>query len=200
MAEDGAIALVVLAAGESRRMGRPKQLLPVAGEPLVRRVVRELGAGFAGETVVVLGAEAAAVAGALGGLPVRTVLNAAWAEGLGSSLRCGVEAALAAEPGLGAVLVALADQPGVGAGHLARLRAVWREGGRSAVATERDGVPMPPVLFGAVWFPRLRALAGDVGARALLRAAGGDVATVPAGAWPDLDTPAEYEAFLRGIS
>ncbi len=191
--------VVVLAAGASRRMGQAKQLLPVGGVPLVRAVVERLLPADLQPLVVVLGAAAPEVAKALAGLPVETVVNADWAEGMGSSLRVGVAAALERDSRLTELIVVLADQPGVTAEHLGRLRAMRRETGCAVVATANGEVQMPPVLFAVEWFPRLLTLGGDAGARGLLRAAGDDlaVAVVPAGPWPDLDTPEEYAAFLR---
>ncbi len=195
--EEGRCGVVVLAAGASRRMGRPKQLLPIGGVPLVRTVVAGLLPAGLAPVVVVLGAEAPEVRTALADLAVETVVNAAWDEGMGASLRVGMATALERAPWLTELVVVLADQPGVTAAHLSRLRDERKATGRNVVASTRDGVLMPPVLFAAAWFSRLLALRGDAGARGLLLAAGDDLAVVPAGPWPDLDTPEEYEAFLR---
>lgn len=197
MAKATPCALIVLAAGASRRMGRPKQLLPVGGVPLVRRVVEQLGAAAVTPLVVVLGAAAPEVAAALEGLSVRTVVNPSWAEGMGSSIRAGVVAALEAEPALSTLIVALGDHPNVTAAHLERLRAVHEKTGRAVVASESGGVLQPPVLFAAEYFSKLLALQGETGARALLHAAGESLTTVPAGELSDLDTPEDYAAFVE---
>src|SRR5215469_4537322 len=82
---------VVLAAGASTRMGQPKLVLPLGDEPLVRRTVREIRGGGFDDVLVVVGSDHEKVLKALGGLPVRPVLNARYEEGLGSSFRAAVE-------------------------------------------------------------------------------------------------------------
>ena len=112
------VVALLLAAGGSRRMGHPKQLLLWQGASLVRRAAETALGSRCSELLVVLGSHAAEVSAELGGLPLRTCVNPDWAEGIASSLRTGVEA-------LGehadAVLVLLADQPKVDSALLDRL-------------------------------------------------------------------------------
>lgn len=197
MAESFKCGLILLAAGASRRMGRPKQLLPVAGRPLLRHAAESAAAAPVAPVVVVLGARAAEIAPCLDGLPVQIVVNAQWDQGMGSSVRTGLRALTAGTPGLATVIIALADQPGCPADHFARLIETHRATGRSIVASSVAGVPGPPVLFTAVWFHLLLVLDGDTGARRLLRAQRAHVATVPLASGTDLDTPADYERYLR---
>lgn len=190
--------LILLAAGASTRMGRPKQLLPMyGGRPLLRHVVESALAEPVSPTIVVLGANAAEIAPCLHGLPVRIMVNSTWTEGMGSSLRCGLEALLASAPSIQNVIVALADQPDLPAGHLAKLIAAQRASGRSITASEFEGVRGPPVLFTAKFFPELRALAGEAGARSLLQIHAREVETVPLLGARDLDTPADYSHYLE---
>jgi CTP:molybdopterin cytidylyltransferase MocA len=184
------VAAVVLAAGGSARLGRPKQLLEHAGEPLVRRAAREaLGAGAA-PVVVVLGAQADAVRQALGGLPVTTVVNDAWATGLASSLAAGVREALA-EPSVGGVLVTLADQPLVDAAALARLLAAF-PGEHGVVASTYADALGVPAIFARAHADALTHLTGDAGAGAWLRRRGDAVTRVPMDAAAlDVDTEAD---------
>jgi molybdenum cofactor cytidylyltransferase len=107
-AVDTALAAVVLAAGESRRMGTPKQLLPFGDRTILERVVDTLLTAGAGEVIVVLGHMAERVRGVLGDRPVKTVVNEAYRDGMLSSVKCGVRAT---RPEHDAVLVALGDQP-----------------------------------------------------------------------------------------
>jgi CTP:molybdopterin cytidylyltransferase MocA len=201
MPEPFRCGLILLAAGGSRRMGRPKQLLPIAGRPLLRHVAERLLAAPVSPVVVVLGANAAAIAPCLGGLALSTVINERWADGMGSSLRAGLQAMVRMAPKVDAVIVALADQPQSSAGHLAALLRAHAESGRPIIATTTaGGVALPPVLFAAEWFPRLLELEGDVGARQLLQENTGRMATVPLAAAADLDTPDDYDAYLRALA
>lgn len=189
---------VVLAAGESRRMGgRPKQLLELEGEPLVRRAVRvALSAGAAG-VVVVSGAAAAEVERAVAGFGqrVRTAYNPAYASGMASSLQVGIAAL--PETATGA-LVLLADQPRVGAALVGKVLEAGRRAAAAACRYPDGGLGPPCVLNRPVWDEVAR-LEGDRGARAILRALGPQVAVVRADPAEllDVDTPEDL-ALLEG--
>jgi molybdenum cofactor cytidylyltransferase len=160
------IAGIVLAAGASRRFGSQKLLASVGGVPLVRRSVERLLEASLDEIVVVLGNNAPAVGAALAGLRVRTITNAAYATGMSSSLRAGLEAL---RPTTEAALVALADQPGVGAEIVDALVERYRAERASIVApVYGGGVRGNPVLFDRSVFDELRAVAGDEGGRSVV--------------------------------
>jgi molybdenum cofactor cytidylyltransferase len=177
-------------------MGRPKLLLPVGEQPLIRLVVERVLAARVDEVVVVLGAEAEAVGAALAGLPVRTVLNPRFAEGQATSLRAGVDALSAAAE---AVVIVLGDQPLPDPALVGRLVDAFRRSGRPiAVPRYADGRGHP-VLFAAALFDELREVTGDRGAREVIaRDAARVVEVAVPGPMPlDVDTPADYERFLR---
>lgn len=190
------IAGVVLAAGRARRFGRQKLLADLGGRPIVRHAVEQVLAAGLEEVVVVLGAESDAVAAALSGLPVRTVVNHRYSEGMASSIVCGVGAVT---PGATAIVIALGDQPTIGAGTIARLVAAWHESRRAITAPVYDGTRGTPVLFDAALRSELLALSGDGGARPVVDADPGRVTEVhfarpmP----PDVDTPAALEELRR---
>ena len=200
MVHEFSCGLILLGAGASTRMGRPKQLLPVHGKPLLRFVVESVLTVPVSPVVVVLGANAAEIAPCLDGLPVHLVVNPDWNEGMASSLRAGMEMLAACAPATQSVVGALADQPDVPAGHIAKLIETQTETGRPIVASECANVRGPPVLFTAGYFPALRALRGDAGARALLQMHAYDVITVSLVVARDLDTQADYTAYLNQLS
>jgi CTP:molybdopterin cytidylyltransferase MocA len=183
------VAGLVLAAGAGRRFGGPKALVEVGGERLVDRAVRVLRQADCDPVLAVLGAAAAdVVAGArLDGAVV--VVNDAWPEGMGSSLRCGLT--VATDLGCDAVVVLLVDQPLISADVVRRLAARWRDGTPAAVVATYDGQPRNPVLLAAPVWREVAAMAtGDVGARAWLRAHPAEVVPV---ACDDLGTPADVD-------
>jgi len=182
-------ALVLLAAGGSRRLGEPKQLLRVGAESLVQRAAR-LGLHTApADAVVVCGAHADAVWAELAGCPLRRVDCADWRGGMGRSLAVGL-AALA--PDVHGALVLLCDQPALDAGHLVALRDAWRTDPARAAASAYAGVLGVPALLPRAWFDVLLASDQDQGARTLLRAHADRVHAVPAPPLADdIDTPAQ---------
>jgi molybdenum cofactor cytidylyltransferase len=160
------IAGIVLAAGASRRFGSQKLLASVGGVPLVRRSLESLLEASLDEMIVVVGSNGPAVAAALAGLSVRTVTNTAYAAGMSTSLRAGLDAL---RPATEAALVALADQPGVGADIVDRLVERYRADGSPIVApVYRGGIRGNPVLFDRSLFAELRAVTGDEGGRSVV--------------------------------
>lgn len=194
--EEMPCGLVLLAAGASTRMGRPKQLIEIDGVALVRRTAMAALASPAKPVVVVLGANAPSIRPQLADLAITVSENADWADGMGGSLRGGVQALIAAAPHLGALIVALADQPHFTAELVGRLLARQRTSGKSIVASSHGDHLGPPVLFLRRHFAELLALSGDAGARSILQAHAGDVVKLSVPGEADLDTPADVARFL----
>jgi len=181
-----AVAIVVLAAGGSNRLGTPKQLLRWRGRTLLRRAaetavasVRRPGTSAGrvggatavplGPVVVVLGAEARAMRAELDGLAAHVAVNRRWRDGLASSLRSGLRAAIAASGrgGPAAVLIVTCDQPYVTPRLLRSLVQRFRRGA-PIVACAYAGTLGVPALFGRTFFGELASLEGDGGAKPVI--------------------------------
>lgn len=195
-ASESVIVGLLLAAGGGRRLGgRPKALLTHRGRPLVEHAVGVLRAGGCTRVHVVLGAESSAVRARADLSGCVLVDNPDWAEGMGSSLRAGLESLTGT--GADAALVSLVDQPGIGPEAVARVLAAHGSRGSrgSLVAAAYDGVRGHPVLFGADHWAGIAATAtGDRGARAYLKEHGDTITLVECGdvARPyDIDTEAD---------
>jgi molybdenum cofactor cytidylyltransferase len=210
------VALMLLAAGGSTRMGRAKQLLEYGGRPLLRHSVEQALGSRCRPVIVVLGAEAEACRAAIDDLPVQVVVNQGWAQGMGSSIRIGMSAVMSASadptvdpnadpannPTTRAVLIALCDQPLISSAFLDALVQLHHEQQTPMVAASYDNRPGVPALFARALFPRLAALDGQAGAKALLQTAdSGQLLTIPAPqAAVDVDTPDDYARLLRTLT
>ncbi len=159
------IAAIVLAAGKSSRMGANKMLLPLAGHPLVWRVVSAACASSADSVLVVLGNEADAVAAALPAGRYQRVDNPRFADGLSTSLQAGLDAL---PDDIDGALILLADMPFTSLATLETILATARETPEQIVATNQQGRPAPPVYWPRALFADLRMIRGDEGGRSLL--------------------------------
>jgi len=184
------IAALLLAAGQSSRMGSNKLLAEIDGRPMVTRVAQRLLSSHARPIVAVLGNQADRVDAALGKLPVERVRNPAFAEGLSSSLKAG----LAALPeDVDGVIVCLGDMPLVAGRDLDRLIAAFNPlEGRAIIVPTRRGKRGNPVLWAKRFIPEMAELAGDVGAKHLIGEHAELVSEVEMdsdGVLVDIDTP-----------
>ena len=187
------VAVVILAAGASRRMGVAKQLLPVGGKTLVRRSVETACDSQADAVFLVSGASCREVEDSVAGLPVTVVYNDQWAQGQSTSIVAGLSVL---PPSVRAVIFMLADQPFLTSGIINRLIAAYRQGMGPTIAPTYKGRRGNPLLFDlAVWRERLSKLTGDSGARNLLPELN-KMATVELDNdiyFRDIDTTADYQ-------
>lgn len=181
-------AVVILAAGGSRRLGQPKQLVEIEGQSLVRRAAESALSAGSGSVHVVVGAEVDRVRASLDGLPVELVVNEAWREGVASSIRAAIDAIERRERPVETLVLMLCDQPGVSGDVLRRLLEAYRMTRAPVVASRYPEGPGVPALFHAELFPALKTLDGDVGARQLIRHLDRDVVTIPFAMPDDIDT------------
>jgi CTP:molybdopterin cytidylyltransferase MocA len=182
------VAGLILAAGAGRRLGGPKALVSLHGELLVERAVRTVTNGGCDPVLVVLGSHADEVLARADLGTARVVLADNWSEGMGASLRAGLEAAEAMD--CKAVAVTLVDQPLVSAAALRRLSDAWRAGAVAAVATYDRQPRNPVVLDRSIWAEVSATAVGDVGARGWLRHHSDQVVEV---ACDDIGDPADID-------
>jgi len=194
------IAAIVLAAGTSSRMGRPKALVPIGGRPMLERVLAHLKRAPIDGAVVVLGSHADEIRHALDLGSARVVENPGFAEGLGSSLRVGVAAAPPASTHL---LIVLGDQPFVSPEAVRELvRAAGSGDGEIYIPTYK-GVRGNPVLFSARLAPEAAHIQGDVGCRAMFPRHVRAIREVPVddpGILVDIDSEEELKAVERATA
>jgi len=187
------VSAVILAAGASTRMGRPKLAIPVRGTPMIRRIVAAALASRCSEAIVVLGTHADLYRSLLDGLAVRIVENRDPTEGMASSIRAGIEAV---SPDASGAVILLADQPFVSAEVIDRLIEAVASDRRRIVASEHHGAATPPVYFPRAYFPELLALEGDRGARSVIQAHPRECVLVPLpeSCAADIDTSEDLSA------
>lgn len=187
------VAGVILAAGASRRMGRNKMLLELAGETLVRRAARRaLAAGFA-PVVVVLGYEADRVRAELASLPLEVVVNPEFTGPTSTSMHAGLRRL---GPDVDAVVLMLGDMVFVTEAMLAELSTAARTSPAPLVVSRYGDVTAPPLLFRRILFAELLAWTGEGCGKAVVERHRRDAIVIerPVAALTDIDTPQDFAA------
>ncbi len=188
------IGVIILAAGASSRLGRPKQSLLYKDKTLLQHAVEAALTSGLGPVIVVLGAGAETLQHEITEKEVHLAVNSEWKEGMASSIRCGIKALARIEPAAKGVILMVCDQPFVTVPLLNDLIAAHRKTAKPVVACSYEGTFGPPVFFHHALFAELLQVKGDMGARGVVRQHADAVAVVP---FPegtfDVDTEVDYE-------
>ncbi|MBL9174542.1 MAG: nucleotidyltransferase family protein [Verrucomicrobiales bacterium] len=190
--------ILLLAAGRSGRMGQPKQLMDWNGRPLLRHAAEQAIASGCSPVLAVLGYESVRIRECLAGLPVEIVENPSWEDGMGTTIRTGIQAL--DSRGCPSVILTLADQPLVSSATYSRIVETHRRTGRPIVASGYAGTVGVPVLFARDLYPALLQLEPTQGCKGMILTHREDAEILPCPeAECDVDTPADYERIRSGV-
>lgn len=194
------IAAVVLSAGESSRMGRPKALLPIDGQTFIEKIAAALKQAGLEKIIVVLGYNAEAMRQKIAHLPVTILVNSDYQKGQLASLQVALRHLLADESCRG-VLVHLVDHPYINADLVKLLMERFENSGKSIVVPRFNGKRGHPVFFARSLFDELLNAPMDQGAKAVVNAHREEtleVDTAHEGITVDIDTPELYRQYVKG--
>ena len=187
------IAIIILAAGSSSRLGRPKQLLEINGKTLLQKAI-ETALKISKNVIVVLGGNEKLIRPTISDFPIQIVLNENWEEGMSSSIRSGMESFT--WKNINGTLIMLSDQPFVNVLLLEKLITVFEEKKSLIVSSEYEGKLGVPAIFDSSLFEKLKKLKGQKGAKALIMNYANQVARVAFEKGKiDIDTEEDWENF-----
>jgi len=188
---------VILAAGESKRMGRPKMLLPFGENTIIETVVETVVSSSIENTLVVLGAEREKIEEKISRFPIGTVFNARYREGMLSSVRCGLRA-LPAEAR--AMLVVLGDQPALSAGIIDQIAAAYMKTAKGIVVPRFGEERGHPIVIDLKYRDEIERLSPDTGLRGVVYAHDDDVLEIEVSSpaiLHDIDDEDDYRQALE---
>jgi len=190
------ICIIILAAGESSRMGQSKQLLTIDDETLLHRAVKTALDTEADSVLVVLGFDHEKHKHALQDQPVEYVVNPQWQKGIGSSIKAGLDRLLQLKPLTEGVIIMVCDQPFLTTTHLSQLISIFQKEKKNVVTSTYDGVEGTPTLFNRSLFDDIYKLADNEGAKKIISQSKSKSHVEFKNGSIDLDTPEEYTNFL----
>ena len=195
------IPLLLVAAGPSNRMGKPKQLLPWGKKTLIEHQVETM-LQTKQEVSVVLGASSDLISPILKPYPVMQFVFKNWNLGMGNSIAFGVKSVLKKFPGAKGILIALVDQPLINKDHYENMMRLFNtEAKQIIVSKSENGWIGPPVLFDRYYFKDLEQLHGEEGAKPIITTHKNSVITIDAGvSLNDIDTQEAYEKLLKSTN
>lgn len=192
------IKIFLIAAGESKRMGSPKQLLPWKNKTLIEHQIDNLSKlGF--EINVVLGANAELIKNKIRNKNVHIVINEDWKNGMGSSISCATNKIENRIESYDGILITLVDQPLITPEYFYDMLKMFQSGKRNIVVSQSEiGVKGAPVLFDAFYADELRNLSGEKGAKPILEKNKENIVVMPPNLLlSDMDTLEEYNDLLN---
>jgi len=199
MDKKSSIAILILAAGESSRMGeRIKQILPWNDTTLLGNAVEQAKATIADNTYTVLGAFEEIIMAEVNFEANSIIPNSNWQNGLGSSITAGIDYFLSRELDYDAVLIILADQPRIDTNYLNKMIGNWRGNPSKIITTQYENGSGVPAIFGKEHFPELQKLHKDFGAKDIIAANKSIILTLnPEGKEVDIDSWESYQEIVN---
>jgi len=161
------IAVLIVAAGESKRLGQPKQLVRKNGITLLENSLQEIAKSEIGKLFLVLGANADLILNEVKTADCQVVINKNWKKGMGTSIACGMKAILKKDDCNG-VIISVADQPFLTADILKKIKEKISEK-KIIIKSKYEEGSGPPVYFSQHFFEKMKNLSGDDGAKPLVR-------------------------------
>ena len=190
--------IVVLAAGNSSRLGEPKQLLQYQDKSLIQHVVEVAIEAIHSPVIVVTGSNSDLIANELNGYTIHSIYNIDWQEGMASSIRSGLKKLIELHEPVQGVVFLVSDQPFVTTQLILNLIDKAESSQKGIIASSYDNIVGTPVLFNQKYFDSLFELTGSEGAKKLLKRFKNDAASVP---FPlggvDIDTQDDYRKLLK---
>lgn len=194
------IVVLILAAGASKRMGSPKQLLAWKNTTLLGNAIKTAKASKAADVYVVLGANASAIRAEISKAETSAISNKDWQIGMGTSIAAGINYFIEENKSYTAVLILLCDQPLISTAYLDAMIKNFKEKDKGIVATKYGNGAGVPAIFDQKYFKVLMALKGDKGAKKILEHHSTDLLLLdPEGMELDLDTADDYNALLQRV-
>lgn len=192
--------IVILAAGNSSRLGEPKQLLHFRGKTLIRHINEAALEAVGNHVIVVTGSNAELIKTELTDLPCLLAFNQNWQDGMSSSIKTGISALQTQHPDIKGTILAVSDQPFVSYETFHALIRSFEESGKGIIASKYSGSLGTPAFFAASYFPALLQLTGAEGAKKLFKRYANDVSaySFPQGSI-DIDTQEDYKRLISGI-
>jgi molybdenum cofactor cytidylyltransferase len=188
------LSAVLLAAGESKRMGKLKQLMPLGKSTILEQAIDNLLSSAVNEVIVVVGHKAEEITKAISAKPVKIMLNPNYGEGMSTSIIAGL---ILVDPRAQAVMLALGDQPLVDSQTINCLIDEFHKSDKGIAVPTYKGKRGHPVIFAIKYKPELLELKGDIGAREIIKRHPQDVLEVAVdseGVISDIDTRDDYPA------
>jgi len=192
--------IIILAAGNSSRLGEPKQLLQFQGKSLIRHITQAALETVGRNTIIVTGSNSELLEQELGDLPCKLVFNADWQKGMSTSIKTGIHALESHDPHVKGSILAVSDQPFVSAEVFNALIQIFEETRKGIIASQYSDSLGTPAFFTTSHFPTLLQLAGAEGAKKLFKHYPDDISVYP---FPqgsiDIDTQDDYKRLISGI-
>ncbi len=188
------LSAILLAAGESKRMGKPKQLMPLGQSTLLEQAIDNLLGSSVDETIVVLGHKAEEIVKAIANKPVKIVINPDYSQGMSTSIIAGL---IMVDPRSQALMLAMGDQPLVASSTINQLIDAFNKNRKGIAVPTYRGRRGHPIIFDIKYKTELLMLKGDIGGREIIHNHPNDVLMVAIDSESvisDIDTQEDYQS------
>jgi molybdenum cofactor cytidylyltransferase len=190
--------IIILAAGDSSRMGQPKQLMIYKDKTFLQHIIGEAKNAQLEPVICITGYQSELITKNITGMGISIVYNDQWREGMGSGISAGIRQAILSD--VDSVIIAVSDQPHVSSDLFAAMQALKDQSGKGIVACSYAGTLGTPVLFGKKYFDPLKSLDGHQGAKNIVQLNGSDVCPITfEKGIIDIDTKEDYEHLISEI-